>query len=84
MGGRHRGFPFRLSPAPAQNSPVSGQGQISQLYFHAIVRYRLPAGCRFRLGLALSPRGVLAAGVERFALRVDPARSLARADLPLI
>jgi transposase len=45
------------------------------------VRYRLPVGCRFGLGLALYPRGVLAAGVEFCALRVDPARSLVRAGL---
>jgi hypothetical protein len=36
------------------------------------------------LGLALCPRGVLAAGVEFCVLRVDPPRGLVRAGLQLI
>jgi hypothetical protein len=46
--------------------------------------FGLPVDCRFGPGLALYPRGVLAAGVKRCALRVDPVRGLVRAGLQFI
>jgi hypothetical protein len=68
---------MRLGPTPTRPG-------LLQFHFHVIGRFRLLADCRFGLGLTLCPRGVLAAGVELCALRVDPARGLVRAGLQLI
>ena len=68
----------------SRGSATPARPGLSQLHFHATGRFRLPVGCRFDLGLALYPRGALAAGAGLRALRVDPARGLVRAGLQLI
>jgi hypothetical protein len=63
---------------------MSARPYLSQLHFHVIGRFGPQIDCRIGPGLALCPRGVLAAGVERCPLRVDPACGLVRAGLQLI
>jgi hypothetical protein len=65
-------------------SATSARPYLSQLHFHVIGCFGPQIDCRIGLGLALCPRGVLAAGVERCPLRVDPACGLVRAGLQLI
>jgi hypothetical protein len=65
-------------------SATPARPSLSQLHFYVIGRFDPQIDCRIGLGLALCPRGVLAAGVERCPLRVDPACGLVRAGLQLI
>lgn len=74
--------PIGLNGSPGSATPA--RPYVSQVHFHVMGRFGLPVECRPGLGLAFYPSGVLVAGVERCALRVDPARSLVRAGLQLI
>ena len=71
--------PGKAGQTRPSGSATPAQPDLSQLQFHVMRRFGLPAGLRLGLGLLLDSRGVLAAGDELCTLRVDPARDLIRA-----
>jgi hypothetical protein len=74
----------KADQARSRGSATPTPPGLSLLHFHVIGCFRPLAGCRFGLGIALCPRGALAAGVELCALLVDPARGLVRAGLQFV